>query len=83
MEFGGYKAIVWVSGKSGCRGFRFWCHLGFGDMTMVMCWKLVEVVSRLQCMACCNCSCIVGCASPLTHHCMEKAGPNESKFYLL
>ena len=46
-------------------------------MTIVLCCGLVEAVKRPQCIACCNCSCVVGCASPLPDHCVEKAWLND------
>ena len=74
---------MWVSGKSGRRGSGFLCQLGFGYMTMVMYSGLVEALNLLQCIACCNWSFVVGCASLLLDHCVENGGPNEPKILSL
>ena len=75
--------MVWVSGKSGSRGSGVLCHSGLGYMTMVMCSGLIEALYLPQCIACCSWSFVVGCASPLPDHCVEKAGPSESKILSL
>ena len=50
---------------------------------MVMYSGLVEALNRPQCIAYCSWSCVVGCASPLPNHCVEKARPNEPKILFL
>ena len=72
-----------MSGNSGRRGLGVLCQLGFGYMIMVMCSGLMEALNRPQCIACCNCSFVVGCASPLPDHCVEKTGPSEPKILSL
>ena len=79
MEFGGYRAMVWVSRKGGSRGSGVLCQSEFGEMIMVMCSGLIEALNLPQCIACCSCSFVVGCANPLPDHCVEKAGPSEPK----
>ena len=75
--------MVWVLGKSGSRGSRVLCQSGFGNMIMVMCSGLMEVFNLLQCIDCCSCSFVIGCASPLPDHRVEKVGPSEPKFLSL
>ena len=50
---------------------------------MVMYCGLIKALIRPQCIVCCNCSCAVGCASPLPNHCVEKARSTERKIVLL
>ena len=75
--------MVWVSGKRGRRGSGVLCQSGFGNIIMVMYYGLIEALNLPQCIACCNCSFVVGCASPLPDHCVEKAGPSEPKILSL
>ena len=44
---------------------------------------LVEALNLPQCIACCSWSFVVGCASQLLDHCVEKVGPNELKILSL
>ena len=52
-------------------------------MIMMVCRGLVKAASRLECMACCNCSGVVRYVSLLPNHFVEKAGPNEPKILSL
>ena len=54
-------------------------HYGLEYIRMVMCCGLMDAANRLQCMACSNCSGVVGCANPLLDHFVEKAGHNDPK----
>ena len=51
-------------------------------MIVVVCCGLVAAVIWPQCIACCNCSSVVGCANPLPNHYVEKAGSRDPKFCL-
>ena len=72
--------MEWMSRKRGSRGILSWCHSGLRYMRMVMCCGLVDVANWLSCIACSNCSGVVGCANPLPNHFVEKARHNDPKF---
>ena len=75
--------MVWVLGKGESRGSGVLCQSGFGEMIMVMCSGLMEALNLPQCIACCSCSFVFGCASPLPDHFVEKTGSSEPKFLSL
>ena len=75
--------MVWVSEKSGSRGSGVLCQSGLGYMTMVMYLGLIEALNLPQCIACCSCSFVVGCASPLPDHCIEKTRLSQPKILSL